>query len=108
MQRLTSFGRRTLGALAFFFMGPATAAPNVTDTAATAHVRIRLLAAADAVHPGQRVVVVDDLLATGGTMAAGIALLRQVGAVVPAAATLMDQRDAAVDQPSTDPEWCSA
>ncbi|MFL5257603.1 MAG: adenine phosphoribosyltransferase [Rhodopila sp.] len=45
---------------------------------------------ADAVQPGQRVVVVDDLLATGGTMAAGIALLRQVGAVVPAAATLIE------------------
>jgi adenine phosphoribosyltransferase len=36
------------------------------------------------------VVVVDDLLATGGTMAAGIALLRKVGAVVPAAATLIE------------------
>ncbi len=45
---------------------------------------------ADAVHPGQRVVVVDDLLATGGTMAAGIALLRKVGAVVPAAAALIE------------------
>ena len=45
---------------------------------------------ADAVEPGQRVVVVDDLLATGGTMAAGIALLRQVGAVVPAAAALIE------------------
>lgn len=45
---------------------------------------------ADAVTPGQRVVVVDDLLATGGTMAAGIALLRKVGAVVPAAATLIE------------------
>ncbi|MCS0613915.1 protein-disulfide reductase DsbD family protein [Massilia kyonggiensis] len=55
MQRLTSFGRRTLGALAFFFMGLATAGTNVTDTAATAHVRIRLLAAADAVHPGERI-----------------------------------------------------
>ena len=44
----------------------------------------------DAVHAGQRVIVVDDLLATGGTMAAGIALLRQVGAVVPAAATLIE------------------
>lgn len=45
---------------------------------------------ADAVAPGQRVVVVDDLLATGGTMAAGIKLLRQVGADVPAAATLIE------------------
>ena len=45
---------------------------------------------ADAVEPGQRVVIVDDLLATGGTMAAGIALLREVGAVVPAAAALIE------------------
>lgn len=45
---------------------------------------------ADAVQPGQRVVVVDDLLATGGTMAAGIKLLRQVGATVPAVATLIE------------------
>ena len=45
---------------------------------------------ADAVEPGQRVVVVDDLLATGGTMAAGIQLLRNVGAQVPAAAALIE------------------
>ena len=45
---------------------------------------------ADAIQPGQRVVVVDDLLATGGTMAAGIQLLRDVGAVVPAAAALIE------------------
>ncbi len=45
---------------------------------------------ADAVQPGQRVVVVDDLLATGGTMSAGISLLRQVGADVPAAAALIE------------------
>ncbi len=45
---------------------------------------------ADAVEPGQRVVIVDDLLATGGTMSAGIALLRQVGAVVPAATALIE------------------
>jgi adenine phosphoribosyltransferase len=45
---------------------------------------------ADAVAPGQRVVVVDDLLATGGTMSAGIRLLRNVGAVVPAAAALIE------------------
>lgn len=45
---------------------------------------------ADAVHPGQRVVVVDDLLATGGTLAAGIQLLRDIGAEVPAAAALIE------------------
>ena len=45
---------------------------------------------ADAVEKGQRVVVVDDLLATGGTMAAGIALLRRQGAEVPAAAALIE------------------
>jgi adenine phosphoribosyltransferase len=50
----------------------------------------RIEIGAEAVQPGQRVVVVDDLLATGGTMAAGIALLRQVGAEVPAAAALIE------------------
>ena len=45
---------------------------------------------ADAVEPGQRVVVVDDLLATGGTMAASITLLREVGADVAAAAALIE------------------
>jgi adenine phosphoribosyltransferase len=45
---------------------------------------------ADAVSPGQRVVILDDLLATGGTLAAGIALLRQAGATVPAAAALIE------------------
>jgi len=45
---------------------------------------------ADAIQRGQRVVVVDDLLATGGTMAAGINLLRELGAIVPAAAALIE------------------
>lgn len=44
----------------------------------------------DAIIPGQRVVIVDDLLATGGTLAASIQLLRNVGAVVPMAATLIE------------------
>ena len=35
-------------------------------------------------------VVVDDLLATGGTMAAGITLLRHIGADVAGAAALME------------------
>ena len=33
----------------------------------------------DAIEPGQRVVIVDDLLATGGTMEATIKLVRQLG-----------------------------
>lgn len=33
----------------------------------------------DAVQPGQRVVIVDDLLATGGTMEATIKLVKQLG-----------------------------
>jgi adenine phosphoribosyltransferase len=45
---------------------------------------------ADAVARGQRVVVVDDLLATGGTMAAAIQLLRNVGADVRGAACIIE------------------
>jgi adenine phosphoribosyltransferase len=45
---------------------------------------------ADAVEQGARVVVVDDLLATGGTMSAGIKLLQNVGAEVVAAVALME------------------
>jgi adenine phosphoribosyltransferase len=44
----------------------------------------------DAIEPGQRVVVLDDLLATGGTMAAAITLCRQVGADVVGAACLIE------------------
>ena len=45
---------------------------------------------ADCVEPGQRVVVLDDLLATGGTMTASIKLLRQAGAEVEGAACLIE------------------
>ena len=36
----------------------------------------------DAVKPGQRVLAVDDLLATGGTMAATLRLIQQLGGKV--------------------------
>jgi len=44
----------------------------------------------DAVHKGSRVVLVDDLLATGGTMGAAVNLLETIGAVVPATAVLIE------------------
>ncbi len=50
----------------------------------------RLEIQADAIEPGARVVLVDDLLATGGTMAAGIDLLLKAGAEVPAAVALIE------------------
>ncbi len=45
---------------------------------------------ADCVEPGQKVVVLDDLLATGGTMTASIKLLRQAGAEGEGAACLIE------------------
>ncbi len=44
----------------------------------------------DAVQPGDRVVIVDDLLATGGTMKASQALFKQAGADVVGAACIIE------------------
>jgi len=44
----------------------------------------------DAITPGQRVLVVDDLLATGGTMAATLDLLTKLGAKVVGVAFLIE------------------
>lgn len=45
---------------------------------------------ADAVNKGQKIVLVDDLLATGGTMQAAIALARKIGADVRLAAFIIE------------------
>jgi adenine phosphoribosyltransferase len=45
---------------------------------------------ADAARSGQRVVVVDDLLATGGTLAAAVTLLRKLDAEVAGAACIVE------------------
>ncbi len=45
---------------------------------------------ADAVEKGQRVVILDDLLATGGTLAASIELLKRVGADVVGTACIIE------------------
>ena len=47
----------------------------------------------DAITPGQRVLVVDDLLATGGTISATLDLLKQLGAVVVGVAFLIELSD---------------
>jgi adenine phosphoribosyltransferase len=44
----------------------------------------------DAIDPGQRVLVVDDLLATGGTAKATVDLVKQLGAVVEGVAFLIE------------------
>jgi len=48
---------------------------------------------ADAIVPGARVLLVDDLIATGGTAEAAITLLRRSGAVIAAAAFVIDLHD---------------
>ena len=44
----------------------------------------------ESVHEGQRVLIIDDVLATGGTANAAVKLLRQCGASVEAVAVLLE------------------
>lgn len=44
----------------------------------------------DAVSPGDKVVLIDDLIATGGTMMAGRRLLERLGAIVTEGAAIVD------------------
>ncbi len=47
----------------------------------------------DAVKPGQKVLVTDDLLATGGTIAATIKMVEELGGIVVGTAFLIELND---------------
>lgn len=47
----------------------------------------------DAIEPGQRVLIVDDLLATGGTAKATVDLVKQLGGIVEGVALLIELVD---------------
>ncbi len=47
----------------------------------------------DAIAPGERVILVDDLIATGGTAEGAVKLLRNIGAKVEAACFIIDLPD---------------
>ena len=53
----------------------------------------RIAMHADACAPGKRVLLIDDLIATGGTARAAVRLLRKAGAVVEQAQFLVDLPD---------------
>jgi adenine phosphoribosyltransferase len=44
----------------------------------------------DSLRPGQRVLLVDDVLATGGTLAAAVALVEELGGVVTAVSVVIE------------------
>jgi adenine phosphoribosyltransferase len=44
----------------------------------------------DAVKPGEKVILIDDLIATGGTAEGAVRLLKQIGADVVAACFVID------------------
>lgn len=47
----------------------------------------------DAIEPGERILMVDDLLATGGTCAAGIKLIERLGGEIVSCAFIIDLPD---------------
>ena len=47
----------------------------------------------DAINPGERVLMVDDLLATGGTMAAAVDLVKRLGGEIHEVAVLIELKE---------------
>ena len=47
----------------------------------------------DAIHPGERILVIDDVLATGGTAAATVRLVETLGGVVVGVGVLIELED---------------
>ncbi len=47
----------------------------------------------DAIFPGARVIVIDDLVATGGTLLAGVRLIEKLGGVITGIASIIDMPD---------------
>jgi len=47
----------------------------------------------DAIKPGQKILIIDDLLATGGTIEATVKLVEQLGGIVAGVAFLIELKD---------------
>ena len=67
--------------------------PTVSESYTLEYGKSEVEMHADAVRTGQRVVLIDDLVATGGTMLAAIKLLQRLGANVLEAAAIADLPD---------------
>jgi adenine phosphoribosyltransferase len=65
-------------------------APTIEEEYALEYGRDILAIHEDAIRPGQRVLAVDDLLATGGTMAATLKLVERLGGVIVGVAFLIE------------------
>jgi len=65
-------------------------APTIEEEYALEYGHDVLAIHVDAIRPGQRVVAVDDLLATGGTMVATLRLIERLGGVVMGVAFLIE------------------
>lgn len=79
-------------ACGFVLVSTTNKLPGKTRTASydTAYGKGTLEAQLDLIKPGQRVVILNDILASGGTMQATINLLREIGADVQGAAFLVE------------------